>query len=69
MKPVHMIPAIFNWSGGNGEFHTFVFDGSLFSAPVNFELGELVYKTFPSPTQEKGLSGYSYVDLLPLSNR
>lgn len=69
MKPVHMIPAIFNWSGENGEFHTFVFDGSLFSESVNFELGELVYKTFPSPTQEKELSGYWYVDLLPLSNR
>ncbi|MCY1546154.1 hypothetical protein D9M68_821360 [compost metagenome] len=55
--------------GENGEFHTFVFDGPLFSESVNFELGELVYKTFPSPTQEKELSGYWYIDLLPLSTR
>lgn len=52
--------------GENGEFHTFVFDGPLFSKPVNFELGELVYKTFPHPTQEEELSGYWYIDLLPI---
>ncbi len=28
-------------SGENGEFHTFVFDGPLFSEPVSFEAGEI----------------------------
>lgn len=28
--------------GENGEFHTFVFDGPIFSSPVNFSLGETV---------------------------
>ncbi|MDR1944057.1 MAG: diphthine--ammonia ligase [Synergistaceae bacterium] len=28
--------------GENGEYHTFVYDGPLFSAPVNFKFGEVV---------------------------
>jgi len=28
--------------GENGEFHSFVYDGPLFSAPVSFEIGEIV---------------------------
>lgn len=52
--------------GENGEFHTFVFNGPIFKAPVPFTLGEKVYKTFPSPvnTSEKP-AGYWYIDLLP----
>jgi uncharacterized protein (TIGR00290 family) len=30
--------------GENGEFHTFVFDGPLFSRPVDFEIGEIVVR-------------------------
>ena len=30
--------------GENGEFHTFVFDGPLFSEPIEFELGEKVLR-------------------------
>jgi len=28
--------------GENGEFHSFVYDGPLFSAPISFEIGEIV---------------------------
>jgi len=32
--------------GENGEFHTFVFDGPIFSAPVSFTKGEVVEKSY-----------------------
>lgn len=32
--------------GENGEFHTFVFDGPIFKNPVEFEKGEVTYKTY-----------------------
>lgn len=52
--------------GENGEFHTFVFDGPIFSNPIEFSLGEKVYKEFPLPNGDEGeTSGYWYIDLLP----
>ncbi len=50
----------------NGEFHTFVFDGPIFNKPINFKLGEKVFKTFPNPNQSKIPSGYWYIDLIPV---
>ncbi len=39
--------------GENGEFHTFTFDGPIFSTPVPFEIGEIVYRKYEKPkTQE-----------------
>ena len=35
--------------GENGEFHTFTFDGPLFSTPINFEIGEIVYRKYEQP--------------------
>ncbi|GGG38981.1 diphthine--ammonia ligase [Christiangramia forsetii] len=32
--------------GENGEFHTFVFDGPIFSSPVEFEIGEKVKRSY-----------------------
>lgn len=50
--------------GENGEFHTFVFDGPIFSSPVSFLLGEKVYRTFPAPSGSTDKpQGYWYVDL------
>lgn len=40
--------------GENGEFHTFVYDGPNFAAPVAFTLGERVIR-----------DGFAYCDLLP----
>lgn len=51
--------------GENGEFHTFVFNGPIFSNNVNFTLGEKIYRTFPNPSGNKDTAGYWYVDLLP----
>lgn len=44
--------------GENGEFHTFVRDGPVFSEAVPVEVGERV-------TREQGGSAFHYVDLLP----
>ncbi|HEX4642431.1 MAG TPA: hypothetical protein VH161_03150 [Candidatus Acidoferrales bacterium] len=40
--------------GENGEFHTFVFDGPIFEAPIAFRVGEKVVR-----------DGFCYCDLLP----
>ena len=36
--------------GENGEFHTFVFDGPLFSQPIAFEKGEIVCRQYTVPS-------------------
>ncbi|HEY0298803.1 MAG TPA: diphthine--ammonia ligase [Arachidicoccus sp.] len=38
----------------NGEFHTFVFDGPIFKAPVLFEKGEIVYRKYEPVKQKDG---------------
>jgi len=40
------LPAGVDPAGENGEFHTFVYDGPLFTSPVKFTTGEKVYKTY-----------------------
>jgi uncharacterized protein (TIGR00290 family) len=67
--------------GENGEFHTFVFDGPILKKPINFSLGEIVYRKY-SPSKknddtsydcEKNVDqketpfdfGFWYIDLLP----
>ncbi|MBA4373547.1 MAG: ATP-binding protein [Thermodesulfovibrio sp.] len=48
--PPHVDPC-----GENGEFHSFVFDGPLFSKPVRFEKGEIVVRD----------NRYHFCELLP----
>ncbi|MEN2399438.1 diphthine--ammonia ligase [Flavobacterium sp. MC2016-06] len=64
--------------GENGEFHTFTFDGPIFSEPINFEIGEIVYRKYEKP-ENKDTSdtacdttaadafdfGFWYCDLIP----
>ena len=57
------LPEGIDTCGENGEFHTFVFDGPLFKEPIDFILGEKLFKTFPSPS-EGAVSGYWYIDLI-----
>lgn len=57
------LPKAIDPCGENGEFHTFVFDGPIFKNPINFVLGELVYKTFPNPSGTNEPKGFWYVDL------
>jgi uncharacterized protein (TIGR00290 family) len=44
--------------GERGEFHTFAFDGPMFSKPVDITVGEIVER-----------EGFVYADLLPTSTR
>lgn len=54
--------------GENGEFHTFVFDGPVFTQPVPFELGEKVHKTYPAQTAEQEVIEYRFCfqELIPV---
>jgi diphthamide synthase (EF-2-diphthine--ammonia ligase) len=38
--------------GEYGEFHTFTFDGPIFSGPIAFEIGEVVYRKYERPEKE-----------------
>jgi len=48
------LPPAVDPCGENGEFHTFVFDGPIFSRPIAFQKGEVVER-----------EGFFYCDLLP----
>jgi uncharacterized protein (TIGR00290 family) len=59
------LPEAVDPCGENGEFHSFVFDGPLFSQPVNFQKGETVRKTYQ--LQDKSVSaGFYFTDLEPV---
>lgn len=47
--------------GENGEFHTFTFNGPLFKNPVEFEIGEIVKKTYPKPKSDENSEDDEYV--------
>jgi len=38
--------------GENGEFHTFTFDGPIFSQPIAFEIGKVVYRKYETPEKD-----------------
>lgn len=63
--------------GENGEFHTFTFDGPIFSKPINFEIGEIVHRKYERPKSDNSNKtcntssddvnlnyGFWYIDLL-----
>lgn len=61
--------------GENGEFHTFVFDGPIFENPIEFEIGEVVQRSYTALEDEEDncFSGdekswdtsFWYCDLIP----
>jgi uncharacterized protein (TIGR00290 family) len=66
------LPKNLDACGENGEFHTFVFDGPIFSKPVNFIKGEVIYKEYAAPktnidAAEKEQLGFYFQDLLPVN--
>jgi uncharacterized protein (TIGR00290 family) len=59
------LPASVDPCGENGEYHSFVYDGPLFSRPVGFRKGEQVFRPYPAPAGPDALSyGFYYQDLL-----
>ncbi|WP_282161932.1 adenine nucleotide alpha hydrolase [Ulvibacterium marinum] len=68
------LPSNVDPCGENGEFHTFCFDGPIFTNPVEFTLGEKVYREYKRPKdQDTGTVGHSmgfwFSDLLPIEKR
>ena len=63
--------------GENGEFHTFVFDGPIFKKPIDFTIGETVFKEYEAPKNKedachseelrKKPAGFHFCDLIPTS--
>lgn len=56
--------------GENGEFHTFCFDGPIFITPIDFTIGEKVYREYDHPNTDDSICssdtyGVWYCDLLP----
>lgn len=49
---INDLPENVDICGENGEFHTFTFDGPIFSEPINFEIGEIVYRKYERPKTE-----------------
>lgn len=50
--------------GENGEFHTFCFDAPYFERPVQFDIGEKVYREYKNG---KTTNGFWFCDLLPIN--
>src|SRR5690606_26105595 len=72
------LPETVDPCGENGEFHTFVFDGPIFSSPVPFEVGEKVYREYRAPKSADDVCkpgddakplgmGFWFCDLVPLN--
>lgn len=60
--------------GENGEFHTFVFKGPVFSNEIKYKTGEMIFKEYKAPkgaddgcvtNTSQQMDGFWYCDLLP----
>ena len=63
------LPSNVDPCGENGEFHTFCYDGPIFTNPIPFRVGEKVYKEYKAPKQDnnpqvKKTLGFWFCDLL-----
>ncbi|WP_183572528.1 diphthine--ammonia ligase [Mucilaginibacter sp. X5P1] len=68
------LPTDVDVCGENGEFHTFVFKGPIFSKEIKYKTGEKVFKEYNAPkdandscvaVNDQKRSGFWYCDLLP----
>lgn len=71
------LPSNVDPCGEYGEYHSFVYDGPIFKAPIMFEKGEIVYKRYQSNRKssdsqashvcasDSQADGYWYCDLIP----
>ena len=65
-KFIKDLPESVDPCGENGEFHTFCYDGPIFSQPIKFHLGEKVLRHYDSPNgKENEKTGYWFIDLIP----
>jgi uncharacterized protein (TIGR00290 family) len=61
---IEHLPKDVDVCGENGEFHTFCYDGPIFSSPVNYKLGEKTYREYDTPNIENGKSGFWFCDIV-----
>jgi uncharacterized protein (TIGR00290 family) len=58
------LPANVDPCGENGEFHSFVCNAPFFSSPIPITLGEVVHKTYTSPSGDsKWDTGFYFMDV------
>lgn len=64
---IHDLPKGVDPCGEHGEFHSFVFDGPLFSKPLNFTIGEIVEKEYKvnSEDEKQWDNRFFFCDILP----
>ncbi len=58
------LPSNVDPCGENGEYHSFVFDGPIFTTPVKFEKGEIVYRKYEKERSDNFDTGFFYLDLI-----
>jgi len=46
--------------GENGEFHSFVFEGPIFKEPIQYQKGEIVYRTYEAPKDIGANESYGF---------
>lgn len=59
------LPAGVDPCGEHGEYHTFVYDGPIFSAPITFKKGEIVNRTY-GKEGDAWNAGFWFLDLEPV---
>ncbi|MBI3788298.1 MAG: diphthine--ammonia ligase [Ignavibacteriales bacterium] len=52
------LPSNVDPCGEYGEFHSFVYDGPMFTKPIGFTKGEIVYRRYKSPKQDGSSQSY-----------
>src|SRR5258706_12137098 len=62
---VNDLPHKVDVCGENGEFHSFVYDAPFFSHPIDLEIGEIVYRQYPTATEAGISSEFYFCDLVP----
>lgn len=59
------LPPQVDCCGENGEFHTFVYDGPMFSTPIHFKRGEKISRPHSPGTAEENPQTFCFIDLVP----
>lgn len=67
---VNDLPENVDPCGENGEFHTFCYHGPIYTKPINFIIGEKVYREYKNPkkeniSQSNNSMGFWFCDLIP----
>src|SRR5688572_19030687 len=67
------LPAGVDACGENGEYHSFVFEGPIYRQPILFEIGDIAYRKYRTPsdgdschtTPDATHTGFYFCDILP----